>query len=281
MRIVTLGTSEMTGRVRGSSVLCGILGLAGLAFVSGCGESRNSFTAPTALVAGLDSHTSGNVKLPNPTVTADVSTCEHVTINWTNDAVSGHVALSWHIQLDDAPDFASPLYNNAQYASTSYGPIALAPGTYWFRIKALSTESRVQNSDFVVISFTVAECSSGCTLTQGYWKNHSNDWPVSSVTLGTVPYTQAQLLSIFDAPVAGNGLISLAHQLIAAKLNIANGASPSAISASIASADTLIGSLVVPPVGGDSLDPSATSALVTALTNYNEGITGPGHCQSQ
>jgi hypothetical protein len=281
MRNVTLATSEITGRVRRSSALCGIIALAGLVFVAGCGESRNSFTAPTALVSDLDSHSSGNVKLPNPTVTADVSTCEHVTFSWNNVAVSGHVAQRWHIQLDDAPDFSSVLFNDAQYASTSYGPIALAPGTYWFRIKAMSTESRVQNSDFVVISFTVVECSSGCTLTQGYWKNHSDDWPVSGLTLGTVAYTTSELLSIYGAPVAGNGLISLAHQLIAAKLNIANGANPSAISGSITAADALIGSLVVPPVGSGSLEPSATSALVTALTNFNEGITGPGHCESQ
>ena len=101
---------------------------------------------------------------------------------------------------------------------------------------------------------------------------------MSGLTLGGVAYTQAQLLAVFDTPVAGNGLISLAHQLIAAKLNIANGATGTAINSTIAAADALIGSLVVPPIGTGHLDPSATSALVTALTNYNEGITGPGHC---
>src|SRR3989344_377587 len=59
-----------------------------------------------------------------------------------------------------------------------------------------------------------------CTLTQGYWKNHPDSWPVSSLILGTTVYTKAQLLTIFGQPVAGNGLVSLAHQLIAAKLNI-------------------------------------------------------------
>lgn len=256
-----------------------VMALIALVLAAGCADREKSFTAPTSLVSDLDSHSSGNVTLPNPTVTADVATCEHVTLSWTNVPVSGHTAQRWHIQLDDAPDFADVLYNNAQYASTSFGPIALTPGTYWFRVKAMSTEARVRNSDFVVISFTVVACPTGCTLTQGYWKNHEEDWPVSTLTLGTVSYSQPQLLAIFDSPVAGNGLISLAHQLIAAKLNIANGASGSAIASSIAAADALIGSLVVPPVGGGSLDPSATSALVTALDNYNRGITGPGHCE--
>jgi hypothetical protein len=67
--------------------------------------------------------------------------------------------------------------------------------------------------------------------------------------------------------------------LIAAKLNIANGTDGSAIAGAIAAADELIGSLVVPPVGSGYLSPYATSALVTTLTNYNEGVTGPGSCK--
>ncbi|HET9371100.1 MAG TPA: hypothetical protein VFO19_12660 [Vicinamibacterales bacterium] len=131
-------------------------------------------------------------------------------------------------------------------------------------------------------------CSLGCTQSQGYWKTHGpvptgnnqNEWPVSSLTLGTVNYTALELQSIMNAPVAGNGLISLAHQLIAAKLNIANGANGAAVAATIAAADALIGALVVPPVGTDALAPSATSALVDVLTQFNEGAIGPGHCPS-
>jgi hypothetical protein len=88
-----------------------------------------------------------------------------------------------------------------------------------------------------------------------------------------------ELQAIFDKPAAGNGLISLAHQLIAAKLNIANGADGTAVAVAITAADALIAGLIVPPVGSGSLPPSATSSLTTTLTSYNEGIIGPGHCQ--
>jgi hypothetical protein len=142
----------------------------------------------------------------------------------------------------------------------------------------------------------------GCTFTQGYWKTrgptntdstvgvicdctsggNSNVWPAAVMTnglvLGTVPYTAFQLCSIFNTPAGGNGLISLAHQLIAAKLNIASGADGSSVAGAIASADAQIGSLVVPPVGAGFLSPGSTSALTGALTTYNEGTTGPGHC---
>ena len=130
----------------------------------------------------------------------------------------------------------------------------------------------------------IADCpivSRGCTLTQGYWKNHAEAWPVQSLTLGTVAYSKAQLISVLRTPVRGNGLVSLSHQLIAAKLNAASGTTvPSSVATAIAAADSLIGGLVVPPVGTGSLSTSATSSLTSALDTYNNGNTpgGPPHC---
>jgi hypothetical protein len=118
-----------------------------------------------------------------------------------------------------------------------------------------------------------------CTFTQGYWKNHPDAWKVTSLKLGSVTYTKAQLLDILDTPPKGNGLISLAHQLIAAKLNGATSAT-AVIGPTIAAADALIDGKVVPPVGSGFLDPSVTDALTTALDNWNSGITGPGECVS-
>ncbi len=128
------------------------------------------------------------------------------------------------------------------------------------------------------VDFCYAPCANGCTLTQGYWKNHPDEWPVESLMLGTVTYDKTQLLGILNQPVGGNGLVALAHQLIAAKLNIANGAAGSAAAAAIAGADAMIGSLMVPPVGDGYLDPAVTDPLVKTLDDYNNGIIGPGHC---
>ena len=126
--------------------------------------------------------------------------------------------------------------------------------------------------------------------TPGYWKTHGpipkgnndNEWPVTSLELGNITYTDLQLLAILTtAPSKNNGLISLAHQLIAAKLNVENGADPTDITSTITAADALIGALAIPPVGSGSLDPSVTSALNDTLANYNEGGIGPGHCGEQ
>jgi hypothetical protein len=120
----------------------------------------------------------------------------------------------------------------------------------------------------------------GCTLTQGYWKNHEEEW-AGPLRLGTLSYTEEQLLSIFREPVRGNGLISLAHQLIAAKLNIAAGASvPTNVRNAINAADALIGGNLVGGSGGGYLSPDLTSMLTAILDQYNNGNArgGPPHC---
>src|SRR5436190_2624835 len=101
---------------------------------------------------------------------------------------------------------------------------------YYFAVFA-NDENGNPDSDLSVIVNDQTTASTNCTYTQGYWKNHEEAWPITSLTLGTVNYTKAQLLSILGQSVGGNGLISLVHQLIAAKLNIAQGADPSAASA--------------------------------------------------
>lgn len=118
-----------------------------------------------------------------------------------------------------------------------------------------------------------------CVFTQGYWKNHPGVWPVTSLTLGTVTYTQAQLLQILNTPAGGNALLIIAHQLIATKLNIANGADPTLISSAVSSADALIGSLVIPPIGSGFIAPSSsTETLNDQLTNWNETEDGSISC---
>jgi hypothetical protein len=164
---------------------------------------------------------------------------------------------------------------------------------YVFRAFAHNVPQGLNKSDFsATLTCKTAPCGGGtnCTFTQGSWKTHGptdcnpsggvNVWPVASLTVGTVSYTDAQLCSIFNTPPAGgNGLISLAHQLIATKLNIANGADGSSIAATVTAADSLIGGLLIPPVGSGFLPTATTSSLTTTLDSYNKGLTGPGHCE--
>ena len=101
---------------------------------------------------------------------------------------------------------------------------------------------------------------------------------MNQLQLGNRTYNRQELQSILQQPVRGNGLISLAYQEIAAKLNIANGADPTPVAGDIAAADGIIGNLVPPSVGSDTLLPSDVEPFSTNLDNYNNGNSGVPHC---
>ena len=180
-----------------------------------------------------------------------------------------------------------------QGASTN-SDVPLECGTdYVFRAFAHATSSQKRSAFTVDLVCKTLPCLTGanCTYTQGYWKTHGpvpvgNNgyvWPQSvkdnGLMLGAVVYAPDQLLQIFNRPAAGNGLLVLSHQLIAAKLNVANGAQAGQdVLADIAAADALIGGRVVPPVGTGTLTNSSVSALTNRLTSFNEGDLGVPHC---
>jgi len=156
----------------------------------------------------------------------------------------------------------------------------LAAGTeYVFRALAVSDGVTLASEFSPTVEGTTTSVSN-CTFTQGYWKNHPEAWPATSLMLGTVNYTQAQLLQIFNQPARGNGLIILAHQLIAAKLNILQGANPTPVAAVISAADAQIAGLIVPPIGSGFLSPAIVNANAQTLDDFNNGTLGVPHCGS-
>ena len=191
----------------------------------------------------------------------------------------------YHVSENAAADPA----NTTQVLTSCVGIEGASPCTGVPPVEAYNNNYFINDVHGVVVTYTNTFTEpppppAGCTYTQGYWKTHgyapkgknTNQWDLKTITLGTVEYSQADAQKIFDSAVKGNGLISLAHQLMAAKLNIANGASSATIAATIAAADALIGDKN--PLNGGSLTPASVASLVTALTNFNEGTTGPGHC---
>jgi hypothetical protein len=111
--------------------------------------------------------------------------------------------------------------------------------------------------------------SDGCTLTQGYWKNH-DDWPVfeDDVLCGQSWY------DILWTETNGDAWYILGHQWIAATLNVAGGASTdAALDAAFAEAEAL---LVACEISAE--DRPAAIELSTVLDAFNNGLVGPGHC---
>src|SRR5260370_21663997 len=92
----------------------------------------------------------------------------------------------------------------------------------------------------MVSTITAGVAGNKCPLSQGFWKNNCVLWPVSSLTLGSQSYSEAELLTILKTSTTGDASLILAKQLIAAKLNVANGSNPAPISDTLADADALL-----------------------------------------
>jgi len=241
-------------------------------------------------VKGID----GSVKVHNltgPTLTGvsftvQLQSCPGVCTNQAGTWTNIPLALATISNATVLPTIVSSNPNSYPF-TISFNTIGFTPNPSLFTYRMLASASGaniLSNNGPNLIDLTcqdqICVFEVGCTLTQGFWKNHASAWPVLNLTLGSTSYDQAELLAILNRPVKGNGLISLAHQLIAAKLNVANGGTCASAAASIAAADALIGSLVVPPKGSGSLSTSVTSTLVSQLDSFNNGLTPgcPGHC---
>jgi hypothetical protein len=192
---------------------------------------------------------------------------------WTASVVAGVIALK-------APAGNKRLSKGESVTVTFDAVAPCASGSYEWTTAAYQ-DNVVGDTDtpytLVGVQPSVAvtgSCVTECTVRgQGYWEHHPLDWPEigAGLALGNRVYTAAELMSILEQnPVAGNGLIALAHQMIAARLNIANGEDGSSIAAALAAADALIGDQVVPPVGSGSLLPAQTGGLTATLEAFND-----------
>lgn len=120
----------------------------------------------------------------------------------------------------------------------------------------------------------------GCTYTQGWYKTHPDEWPVSSLMVGPYTYSKSELLDLLWTPPRGDASLILAHQLITALLNVAGGASSlPAISQGQMWMTTFDPGHEL-PYGVPASSPAGQLATDIAddLADYNEGRDGPGHC---
>jgi hypothetical protein len=134
------------------------------------------------------------------------------------------------------------------------------------------------------------ECEpKGCTLTQGYWKNHPDAWPKDGISIGETTYYKSTLIALLNTPPAGgNAVLILLHQYIAAYLNVASGADSSAIDEVAAEALEWLETYFELDANGDpsfvhASTPEGEKAIELAaiLDAFNNGYIGPGHCDDE
>ena len=141
-------------------------------------------------------------------------------------------------------------------------------------------------------------CQDGCTLTQGYWKTHSSYGPAPTDEAwmllpdmdgdGVIEgpdesfYLSGQTwYAVFWTKPAGNAYYILAKQYMAAVLNGVNGASTTSITTALADAEALFEQYTpadIAKMKGKHPVRAEFISLADTLTQYNEGLIGPGHC---
>ena len=129
----------------------------------------------------------------------------------------------------------------------------------------------------------------GCTLTQGYWKTHNESFwggaPEDDTWLmiepeadSTIFFSSGQIYFdvMWTAP-KGDVYYILAHQYIAAELNLLNGATMNEdVMAAFAEAGDLLAS--TSPGEVTKQERKNWVKLAETLTDFNEGLTGTPHC---
>jgi hypothetical protein len=156
------------------------------------------------------------------------------------------------------------------------------------------------NGDSFFVGGVIANADkvfNGCTLTQGYWKTHSTcktngNGPKRDHTWDLIEGGQAEETIFFESgknycevfatnPGKGGKYYILAHQYIAAELNLYNDADPSDIASVFDEATKFLHDYTPEMVKDDKDLQQKCVKLGGVLDDFNNGRIGPGHCDDK
>jgi hypothetical protein len=170
--------------------------------------------------------------------------------------------------------------------------------TYNNTATGTTNTSETEVSDDASIDVTV-NCPQGCTLTQGYWKTHNDsfraarngngpppddNWDnLGALAENTIFFLSGQTwFQVFWTAPKGNVYYNLAHQYMAAKLNVLNGVTPTTdVANAIAAAEALFATWTPAAAGalkGNNPTRAQFITLAGILGSFNEGSAGVEHC---
>ena len=135
----------------------------------------------------------------------------------------------------------------------------------------------------------------GCTYTQGYWKTHSKYGPAPDDETWALVEENGENSLFFNTgqtwykvlwtqPRRGNAYYILAHQYIAAHLNVLNGADTSDITDELEHAEDLLDQYDGNPKSMANIRGFIRYDFIRTaevLDDYNNGDIGPGHCDDE
>jgi len=219
----------------------------------------------------------------NSTPTNEINKC--VTLNDTNPNGPQNVEVC-------AEDVPETFNYQVSFGKHNDADVKLECGenTYTNTSTLTMADTENQKTSIWTINATV-ECTNGCTLTQGYWKTHNNSfkggapaddaWYNLGLLGENTPFFNSgkTWFQIFWMPPSGgNAYLQLAHQYMAAKLNILNGAyAPTQVQNAISWAESFFPGKT-PATSLTNTQKNQARYYASVLAQYNEGLIGPGHC---
>lgn len=129
--------------------------------------------------------------------------------------------------VSDAYIWAQSQNYNGGYSSTLYTGFIIFS----------ETQSLIQFDFEICPEEFVPEGTGG----HGYWKNHSEEWPINEITIGGITYTKDEAVSLMWLPVKGDKTLKMFRALVSAKLNIMSGNEDACIVETIFAADDWMG----------------------------------------
>ncbi len=115
-----------------------------------------------------------------------------------------------------------------------------------------------------------------CTLSKGFWKNHPLLWPAPYAP--DRPFFSSGLTwyeTLWTPPRGENAYFVLAHQYMAAQLNLARGVeAPTEVPHALAEAEAWLAGAMPYPARHDPV----ALELAATLERFNDGEIGPGAC---
>lgn len=170
-------------------------------------------------------------------------------------------------------------------ASSSYklDHIGLVQGLGSEKSMTGATSASFEGAHGAVIHFynvPVTSTSSGCTYTQGYYKNKG----ASLLPTGMFHSSGQTYLAVLEtAPKGGNAYYILAHQYIAASLNAKKASVPSDVQTALTNAAAYFATSGITPNAPytASYTKDKLTGWADLLTSYNEGKAGPSHCSDE
>ncbi len=144
---------------------------------------------------------------------------------------------------------------------------------------------RIMRSTLVIVVLTLLvtaglmaaqtnEADSTCPLPMNFWLVAGVDWPVNGLQLGIRFYTQAEIIALTELSVPDDASLTLAFQLAAAKLNIANDSDPLIIRDVLLEGDRLLAAYdtVLPyAISSDNENAEIIQQASRILEIYNSG----------